>query len=139
MNYLLDSNVLSEVVKKQPNQNVLTQLATKVGQYCTSVTVWHELQYGVERLDESSRKQSLKAYLESLERGGLPVLPYEKSAGKWLARERARLAKRGVLTQYADGEIAAVAAINQLVLVTRNVVDFEHFDGLLLENWFIQT
>ncbi len=39
---------------------------------------------------------------------------------------------------YADGEIAAVAVTNQLVLVTRNSRDFERFDNLRLENWFEQ-
>ncbi|WP_160172677.1 PIN domain-containing protein [Methylomarinum vadi] len=37
---------------------------------------------------------------------------------------------------YADGEISAIAAVNQLTLVTRNIQDFLDFQGLELANWF---
>ena len=66
----------------------------------------------------------------------MPILPYEKAAGEWLAKERGRLSQRGIAVSMADGEIAAVAAVNRLVLVTRNVDDFLGFDGLEIENWF---
>jgi tRNA(fMet)-specific endonuclease VapC len=136
LKYLLDTNVLSEVVKKQPDSRVLSKLEEAAGQYCTCVTVWHELHHGVALLQASKRKSGLLAYLESLERGGLPVLPYEKSAALWLAGERARLSKRGFVIPYMEGEIAAVAVDNQLVLVTRNVLDFKGFNALKIENWF---
>jgi tRNA(fMet)-specific endonuclease VapC len=139
LKYLLDANVLSEVAKKEPNLNVLARLEASTGQFCTCVTVWHEMQFGVELLIDSKRKASLSAYLDSLERGGLPILPYEKAAGEWLARERSRLSKMGIVCSYADGVIAAVAATKQLILVTRNVGDFENYHGLLIENWFILT
>jgi tRNA(fMet)-specific endonuclease VapC len=71
---------LSEFTKKQPNSNVLLKLEQTSGQFCTCVTVWHELQYGIERLEDSKRKLGLLAYLESLENAGLQVLAYEKTA-----------------------------------------------------------
>jgi tRNA(fMet)-specific endonuclease VapC len=64
------------------------------------------------------------------------VLPYEKTAGQWLARERGKLSKQGITIPLADGEIAAVAFYNRLILVTRNVDDFSMYDGLNIENWF---
>jgi tRNA(fMet)-specific endonuclease VapC len=66
----------------------------------------------------------------------MPVLPYEKSAAEWFAQERARLTQIGRPPSYPDGQIAAVAAVNNLILVTRNTADFAHFAGLRLENWF---
>jgi len=42
----------------------------------------------------------------------------------------------GQTPPYVDGQIAAIAAVNQLVLVTRNITDFENFQDLQLENWF---
>jgi tRNA(fMet)-specific endonuclease VapC len=88
MRFLLDSNILSEPVKPQPNANVMAALAEHIGEYCTCVTVWHELIYGIELLDKSKKKDALRAYIESLERGGLRVLPYEAPAARWLAKER---------------------------------------------------
>jgi tRNA(fMet)-specific endonuclease VapC len=139
LKYLLDTNILSEPVKKLPDQNVLKALDKYAGEYCTCVTVWHELVYGIELLDHSKKKDSLTAYLESLVRGGLTVLPYEKTSANWFAKERARLSKIGIITPMADGEIAAISAANSLTLVTRNANDFENFNGLIIENWFTLT
>jgi tRNA(fMet)-specific endonuclease VapC len=136
MRFLLDSNILSEPVKPQPNANVMAALAEHIGDYCTCVTVWHELIYGIELLDKSKKKDALRAYIDSLERGGLRVLPYEEPAARWLAKERAKLTKTGKAVPLADGEIAAISATNQLTLVTRNLQDFNKFNGLMIENWF---
>ncbi|MDO8350624.1 MAG: type II toxin-antitoxin system VapC family toxin [Gallionella sp.] len=136
LSYLLDTNILSEPARAQPNPHVLQKLNQYSGQYCTAVTVWHELHYGVERLADSKRKECLISYLKALEQGGLVILPYEKIAGLWLAQERGRLSKRGVTIPVLDGEIAAIAFTNQLTLVTRNVDDFADYDGLLIQNWF---
>lgn len=136
--FLLDTNILSEPAKVEPNQNVLNQLSQYSGQFCTAVTVWHELHYGVERMTDSKRRLSLSAYLNSLELAGLIILPYEKKAAEWLAQERGRLSKQGVAIPFADGEIAAIAFAHQLTLVTRNVSDFANFEHLRVQNWFVE-
>jgi tRNA(fMet)-specific endonuclease VapC len=68
----------------------------------------------------------------------VPILPYEDLAAKWHARERARLSAIGQRPGFADGQIAAVSAANNLTLVTNNIRDFEMFQGLDLENWHEQ-
>jgi tRNA(fMet)-specific endonuclease VapC len=65
----------------------------------------------------------------------LPILPYDEEAASWHARERARLARRGRPPSAADGQIAAIARVNELVLVTANSRDFRRFEGLSLEDW----
>jgi tRNA(fMet)-specific endonuclease VapC len=55
--YLLDSNILSEPTRLQPNNKVLQQLADCDGQYATAAIVWHELVYGCELLPISKRKK----------------------------------------------------------------------------------
>jgi tRNA(fMet)-specific endonuclease VapC len=139
LKYLLDTNILSEPVKKIPDQNVLKALDKYAGEYCTCVTVWHELVYGIELLERSKKKDLLSAYLESLVRGGLTVLSYEKISANWFSKERARLSKIGIISPISDGEIAAISAVNALTLVTRNGSDFENFNGLMIENWFTPT
>lgn len=136
LKYLLDTNILSEPAKPQPNANVMRNLELYAGQYATSSTVWHELNYGVERMPDSKRKEQLRAYLATLESSGLPVLPYDKVAAAWLAAERGRLEKQGIVATYADGEIAAVAHINKLLLITRNLKDFYNFTQLAVSDWF---
>jgi tRNA(fMet)-specific endonuclease VapC len=136
LSYLLDTNILSEPTKPQPNPHVLRRLQQYNGQFCTAVTVWHELHYGVQRMVDSKRKTSLFAYLNALEQGGLVILPYEKIAGEWLAQARGKLSQQGIAAPYPDGEIAAIALTQQLTLVTRNVQDFVMYEGLSVENWF---
>ncbi|MCW6035243.1 hypothetical protein K4A83_03010 [Spirulina subsalsa FACHB-351] len=65
------------------------------------------------------------------------ILPYCDAAAGWFAAERARLTTLGRMPSYPDGQIAAIAQVNHLILVTRNVSDFVDFEGLTIENWFV--
>ena len=134
--YLLDTNVLSEPTKQYPNENLLNQLKRHNKQYCISAITWHELNYGVDRMPDGRKKKMLQQYLHILEIGNLPILPYDKNAARWLARERHRLISAGKTPAKEDSEIAAIAKTNNLILVSRNTTDFELFEGLIIENWF---
>jgi len=136
LTYLLDTNILSEPARKAPDSRVMQCLQKYDGQYATAAIVWHELQYGCELLSHSKRKLALQSYLKSLEQSGLIILPYDDKAALWYAQQRASLKKQGKIPSYADGEIAAIAAVNHLTLVTRNTSDFSFFDSLSLINWF---
>jgi tRNA(fMet)-specific endonuclease VapC len=87
-------------------------------------------------LPPGARRDRIRAYLEERVRPTLPILPFDTAAGEWQARERARWKRSGVRPPYADSQIAAIAAVNGLVLVTRNTEDFADFSGLIVENWF---
>ena len=128
-------NVLSEPIKSHPNQRVLNALSEHDGELATCSIVWHELRYGAARLSVSRKRRAIEAYLEEAVRSALPILPYDEEAAGWHARERARLAKRGRPPSAADGQIAAIARVNDLVLVTANLKDFRRFQGLKVENW----
>jgi tRNA(fMet)-specific endonuclease VapC len=136
MRYLLDTNIMAEPTKPQPNQEVLDRLAQFAGDVAISSVTWHELWFGTERLPIGRRRQNLEEYLQSLAAENLPILPYTTEAARWFATERSRLTKIGLSPSYPDGQIASIAAMNNLILVTRNVSDFIHFDGIRLENWF---
>lgn len=62
-----------------------------------------------------------------------PVLEYDREAADWHARERARLSALGRTPPIIDGQIAAIAHVNDLFMVTTNVRHFEGFRGLRLE------
>ena len=134
--YLLDTNILSEPARLKPNDKVMQYFSEYDGQYVTAAIVWYELQYGCVLLPGSKRKAQLQLYLLTLQDSGLIILPYEQTAAEWFACHRAVLKEHGKTAAYADGEIAAIAAVNNLTLVTRNTDDFSAYNNLLLDNWF---
>lgn len=136
LRYLLDTNVLSEPLKPTPNARVLTNLKRLSERLATAAPVWHELIFGAARLPRSKRRAQIQEYLDTAILGALPIIPYDERAAAWHGRERARLEALGKTPSFTDGQIAAIAAVNQLTLVSRNSDDFRDFDGLRLENWF---
>lgn len=101
--------------------------------------VWNELTYGCERLESGKRKAELEAYLRDVVLKSFPILPYDREAASWHALERARQERVGRPGPYVDGQIAAIAYVNNLILVTANVRDFARFKGLSLEDWTAAT
>ncbi|MEA1947067.1 MAG: type II toxin-antitoxin system VapC family toxin [Thermodesulfobacteriota bacterium] len=135
MKYILDTNVLSEAVKTVPNRNVMTMLEKHQAEIATASPVWHELQYGCRRLPVSRKREIIELFLEDVIRQNMVIFPYDERAAKWHAQERARLAAQGRIPPYVDGQIAAIAKVNGLALVSRNTADFEIFTDLEVQNW----
>ncbi|MCB1775801.1 MAG: type II toxin-antitoxin system VapC family toxin [Candidatus Competibacteraceae bacterium] len=136
MHYLLDTNILSEPVKPDPSPMVMEKLKRNRDQSVTAAPVWFELVHGVEQLPPSHRRDRLARYLQELAASDLQVLGYDQSAAHWHALEHTRLRANGQTRPFIDGQIAAVAAVHGLVLVSRNLIDFQIFSGLIVENWF---
>jgi tRNA(fMet)-specific endonuclease VapC len=138
VNVLLDTNVLSEPLRERPDPAVMAQLESEEHVLHTASVVIHELSYGIHRLPSGRKQQRLNSYLQGLLTSGLSVLPYDGKAALWHGEQRAKLEARGLRPPFADGQIAAIAAIQALVVVTRNTTDFEAFEGLDVLNWFSQ-
>jgi tRNA(fMet)-specific endonuclease VapC len=137
--YLLDTNILSELSKQKPNVRVV-ECVNKYGNLCaTASLVMHELNYGVLSLPAGKRQSNLTLFLKQLENHRFPVLAYDATAAQAHAVERAYLTSQGSTPAFVDGQIAAIALVNNLTLVTRNSKDFMNFRGLLLENWFDES
>lgn len=134
--FLLDTNILSEATKLRPNAQVIGRLAENSGQFAISAVTYHELMVGYLRLPASRKRQELEGYMRQSVAGVLTILPYDDKTARWHALERSRLMQSGKMPAYADGQIASIAAVNGLTLVTRNVKDFQHFQALTIENWF---
>lgn len=135
LRYLLDANILSEPVRPKPVQSVVEMLERTLDECATSALVLHELEFGVARLPASRKKTALTSYLAEVV-AKIPVLPYDDATARWHARERARLTRGGRYPAFVDGQIAATAVMHGLTLVTRNLADFESFEGLKLDSWF---
>jgi tRNA(fMet)-specific endonuclease VapC len=74
----------------------------------------------VERLSDGKRKEGLREYMREVVTK-MPAFSYDAKAAEWHARERARLDITGRTMPYAVGQIAAVAVVNALTLVTANM------------------
>jgi len=136
MRYLLDTNILSEPVVARPNPFVLDRIKTNSRSLAIAAVTWQEALYGMLLLPAGRRREQIEDYLFRRIHPTLPIIGFEERAARWQAEQRARLRRMGRSPSYSDSQIAAIAAVNDLVLVTRNVVDFEDFDGLRIENWF---
>ena len=134
--FLLDTNVLSEALRPRPDVGVMRGLHHHGRQLSTAAPVIHEMLYGALRLPPGSRREAVLRELDDVVLKTLEILPYDRRAAEWHARQRARLARDGRTPPFVDGQIAAIAAVNGLTLVTRNVTDFEVFEGLKIEDWF---
>jgi tRNA(fMet)-specific endonuclease VapC len=133
--FLLDTSTVSAAMWKMPDPHVLAKLREHGGECVISAQVWHELQYGVQRLTRGKRRSVLEAFLRDVVLPTLPILPYDEHAAEWLAEERVRLERAGRQTPVVDGQIAAVAATNGIPVVTGNVADFAVFKGVVVQNW----
>jgi len=134
--FLLDTNILSEPLKATPNSKALRKLRIHQAEIATATPVWHELLFGCRRLPPSATKRRIiEEYLSNVIWPAVPILSYDRTAAEWHASERARLASIGKIPRFVDGQIAAIAKTNDLILVTGNVKDFTLFEELHVENW----
>jgi tRNA(fMet)-specific endonuclease VapC len=134
--YLLDTNIISEPARPDPSGQVVDRLEGHGDEVALPSIVWHELVYGVERMDQGRRRSYLTDYLREVVRPSMPIILYDEAAAQWHGTARAKLEAEGQSQPFADGQIAAIAATRELILVTRNTSDFERYDELHVENWF---
>ena len=136
MKYLLDTNVLSEPLKEKPNAPLLAKLQLNSNRIFTATLVLHELYFGCYRLPPSRKRKFIETYIRDVIINTMVVLPYCDKAAQWHAEERARLTGIGQTPSFVDGQIAAIAYVHELTLVTRNRSDFQTFSNLRIENWY---
>jgi tRNA(fMet)-specific endonuclease VapC len=135
LGYLLDTGIVSAPISKKPDAAILERLDKHGPECAIAAPVWHELMYGCRRLPKGKRRVALEAYLHDVVHRSFPILPYDEAAATWHSQERARLESLGRPTPFVDGQIAAIAHVQGLVLATTNDKDFTRFKGLVVENW----
>jgi len=135
--FLLDANVLSELLRDPPSRRVEPRMAQHQAASALPAPVVDELIFGIARMAVGRRRDLLESWLSQMVED-FPVLPFDREAALWLGNERARLEILGRTPPLYDGQIAAIASVNDLTLVTRNVSDFRPFAGLRIANWFVK-
>lgn len=133
--YLVDTNVVSEPLRPHPAPGILRRLREHEGEMAIPAPVWHELRFGCARLTPSRRREIIERYIHDVLLASFPVLDYNQEAADWHALERARLEAAGKTPPFIDGQIAAIAYVNGMILVTSNPADFRAFKGLQVQSW----
>jgi toxin FitB len=138
MNFLLDTNVISEWVKPQPDRNVVSWLAeADEDRVFVSVISFAEIRHGIELMPASRRRERLAQWLveELPVRFEDRVLPIDPAVADSCGVVMARSQKAGLALGAMDAFAAATAETHGLTLVTRNIRDFGHIGISLVDPW----
>jgi len=132
--YLLDTDVLSNLLRRAPSPLLLRRVAlTPAQDQATSSITLGELYYGARRLAEGGN--ALVERIDATLLPNLAVLPFDASAARRYGELRAELERAGTPIGDADTRIAAIATVNGMTVVTANIRHFERVQGLAVENW----
>ncbi len=133
--YLLDTNVISEVIRSAPDPRVGAFFIEHDDLWLSSIVV-HELEYGVQRMAQGQRRSGLQADLSRLiGEYGDRILPLERRGAEWAAQFRVQAQRSGRTLELGDALIAGTAKANDLTVATRNVADFQHLNVAVVNPW----
>lgn len=139
---LLDTNVLSELMRPQPSTIVLAWFAQqKNSEFYTSAITQAELLLGVALLPDGKRRDSVAGAVEQMFEQDFVdhCLPFDEFAAHEYAALVAARTKLGMPISTEDAQIAAIALRNGLALVTRNTKDFRNISDLvLIDPWLVR-
>ena len=130
MRYLLDTNIVSDLVRNPQGRIVGHIRRVGEAQVCTSIIVAAELRYGATKKRSPRLATQLEAVL-----GALDVLPFEAPADTAYGLIRTQLEQIGRPIGGNDLLIAAQAVALGYTIVTDNEAEFARIDGLPRENW----
>jgi predicted nucleic acid-binding protein len=138
VNFLLDTNVVSEAMRKQPSARVLNWIAAQIEEslFISAITVG-ELRRGSLLLGDGKKRKALLRWIETgikAEFAGR-ILPVDSAVMERWADLEASTVKAGRRLPVMDSLIAATALAHGLILATRNVPDFEAAGVQLLDPW----
>ncbi len=136
--YLVDTNVISEFAKSEPNPRVIGWLQqTDPASLFASVITFGEIRLGIENLAPGRRRAELETWLAT----GLPawfaanLLPVTRETADRWARVSMRARRQGLALATPDGLLAATALEHDLTLATRDVKDFTGLEVELFNPW----
>ena len=135
---VLDTNILSELMRSQPNESVLRWIGThKATSLFITALTQAEILYGLELLPAGKRRNALKEAAKSMFDIDFArrILPFDAEAAQHFAVVAAKRRKIGRPIAQIDAQIAAIACSYQATLATRNVADFEECAIKILNPW----
>jgi tRNA(fMet)-specific endonuclease VapC len=130
MRYLLDTNIVSDLVRNPQGRAAEHIHGVGEAQVCTNIIVAAELRYGAAKRGSPRLARQLEAVL-----GALDILPFAAPADRAYGEIRTRLEQTGRPIGGNDLLIAAQAMALSCTIVTDNEAEFARIDGLIHENW----
>lgn len=138
--YLLDTNVISEMTKPVPNETVINKIfETQKNSKLSSIT-FAEALFGVKRIPKGKKQELFLDFYTNTIQNMYEFIDFDIHSANVYSDLKQRLEEIGKPAQEIDLQIASIAIANNLILVTRNVKDFENINqvsNLMLENWFM--
>jgi toxin FitB len=139
---VLDTNVLSEVLKPSPSEKVLHWLAAQdnAAVFTTAITL-AEIHYGIQVLPPGKRQVRLAEAIDKMfaEEFQGRILPFEDNAARAFAHIVAAREAAGLPISQLDAMIAAIARSHRAPVATRNAADFERCGIRVINPWKDQT
>lgn len=130
--FVLDTNIISEFTKPKPDEKVLQFLDKEKDNFCIFAPVYQEIVFGIELLPPSKKKTMYSSFLKDVV-DSLEVLHYDETSARIHAKLRAELQKKGKMLPYIDTEIASICMRDNATLVTKNAKDYKGIKGLKLK------
>ena len=135
--YLLDTNIISEIMTTEPNQRVIDFLAHLKESYLSVITL-HELYYGLQLLPEGQRRNTIAGKLQNLfTHYNDYIIPINQAIALQAAVLRADAKQQGRIVHLADALIASTAKVNNWIVATRNTNDFIDSGVDIINPWTI--
>ena len=133
--YLLDTNVISELTKDNPNPAVIDLLSTRDDLWLSAIVV-EELELGVRLLPQGGRRDGLRQWLSLIiaDFEGR-ISPVGIREAEWAAAFQVQVHRSGGELELGDALIAGTAMANDMAIVTRNVRDFDGLDVDIVNPW----
>jgi toxin FitB len=134
---IVDTNVVSELMRPSPSQRVRDWVSAQApGELCTTAITVAEIRYGLERLADGRRKQSLlSAATEVFAAFSDYIQPFDADAAIWYATIVARRDRLGQPIDGFDAQIAAICRTRGAALATRNAKDFRETGIDVIDPW----
>ena len=136
--FLLDTNVVSELVKAVPEQRVIMFLIDKPDLWLSTI-VLHEMDFGLNLLPPGHSRDSLSTVLSGfVSKYDNWIVPVGRPEAQQAAMLRAQARRLGRVLHLADALIAGTAKAHDFAVVTRNAVDFEGLEVDVVNPWETQ-
>ena len=127
MRYVLDTNIVSEFLKPDPNQNAIWWAQDHNADLLLNAVSIQELYFGIFTMPDSKRKARLKESIDAIVQECTDrILPFDAFSGYLCAEMHALANAAGRPGTIEDLMIAAICKRNEVVLATHNVKDFDH-------------
>jgi predicted nucleic acid-binding protein len=136
---ILDTNVLSTLMQKTPDQSVVAWLdqQPRTSIWTTSVTVL-EIRFGLQIMPSGKRRSTLlQAFEDLLDKIGQRVAPFDVAAAAQAGDLMASRSKKGRPGELRDSMIAGIALAQHATLATRNTTHFDDTEVSLINPWMV--